>query len=300
MRDSRPSSTARFVANGLWWISNHPQLSRELNADIPALNHHIVTAVNRGLFSARTKAGRTLLHLKCSVMQWIAMPGFYLHFALRKHCIEDFVRNALREGATQLIVLGAGYDTLSLRIAKEFPECAVIEVDHPATQSAKKMSLIPGNKIRNNLSFISLDFSSHSLFDILIEQCNYVPGRKSVFVAEGLLMYLKPGYVSQILRDIRENSEKGSRVVFTYIDEISMKNFQNRKAAWFIKKWLHMKGESYYWWINSDAIGRFVANYGLQLIENISHVELRNRYLSVFNGSATVASGENVAVVQNA
>src|SRR3954463_10787428 len=49
------------------------------------------------------------------------VPGLCLHFMLRKRWIEHAVRSALARGARRVVVIGAGYDTLALRLAREFP-----------------------------------------------------------------------------------------------------------------------------------------------------------------------------------
>src|SRR4051794_31802357 len=69
------------------------------------------------------------------------VPGLCLHFMLRKRWIEHAVRSALARGARRVVVIGAGYDTLALRLAREFPALRFTEVDHPATQAVKRAAL---------------------------------------------------------------------------------------------------------------------------------------------------------------
>jgi len=69
------------------------------------LNHKMVQSLHTGVFSIQHTFGRNWLLLKTSLMQKIALPGFYLHFALRKRCIADHVTTALKEGTEQLIVI---------------------------------------------------------------------------------------------------------------------------------------------------------------------------------------------------
>jgi hypothetical protein len=53
--------------------------------------------------------------------------------ALRTAAIDQSVREAIAGGATQLVILGAGYDGRAWRLP-ELAGVKVFEVDHPATQ----------------------------------------------------------------------------------------------------------------------------------------------------------------------
>jgi len=49
------------------------------------------------------------------------IPGLMIHYVLRKNAIEKFTRNAIQEGAEQIVNLGAGFDSLLYRLAHELP-----------------------------------------------------------------------------------------------------------------------------------------------------------------------------------
>ena len=57
---------------------------------------------------------------------------------LRKRWIESRVRAKIAAGASQVVVLGAGLDTLGVRLASERPDLRVVEIDHPATLAVKR------------------------------------------------------------------------------------------------------------------------------------------------------------------
>ena len=71
-------------------------------------------------------------------------PGILAHYWHRKRWIESRCRVAIKEGVTHVVVIGAGFDTLALRLAGEFPDVRWIELDHPATQGAKQRGLNRG------------------------------------------------------------------------------------------------------------------------------------------------------------
>ena len=138
MKTDQPSATAIFVANGVWWVSIHSKLKTEVPELLGELNLEMVRHVNRGVDN---KLCRKILEVKTGLMQTVVMPGFYLHFVLRKRSIENFVRQAVQQNARQLVIIGAGFDTLSVRMAREFSDLQIIEIDHPATQALKRTAL---------------------------------------------------------------------------------------------------------------------------------------------------------------
>ncbi len=65
------------------------------------------------------------------------LPGQFEAFAHRKAFCERQVRDGIGAGATQILVLGAGYDTMGWRLAPEFFGVNFFEIDHPATACLK-------------------------------------------------------------------------------------------------------------------------------------------------------------------
>ena len=92
-------------------------------------------------------SAQTRLFLKIVRQDWfrsiaksterLTIPGILLHYALRKKCIAGVARSALINGATQIVIIGAGFDPLSFELHQEFPSAQFWEIDHPATQRHK-------------------------------------------------------------------------------------------------------------------------------------------------------------------
>ena len=56
-------------------------------------------------------------------------PGELLRLTLRKRFVDDEVRTAIDDGARQLLIVGAGFDTLGLRVTQDVSDVVVVEVD---------------------------------------------------------------------------------------------------------------------------------------------------------------------------
>ena len=95
---------------------------------------------------------------------WL-LPGQFEAFAHRKAFCEHQVRDSIAKGATQVLVLGAGYDTLGWRLAPEFSEVNFFEIDHPATARLKARGIEAMGQ-RKNLSLIPEDLSERKLVDV--------------------------------------------------------------------------------------------------------------------------------------
>jgi methyltransferase (TIGR00027 family) len=93
----------------------------------------------------------------------------------------------------------------------------VFELDIVKTQQAKigqyqKRHLV----VPPNLTFIAIVFDKESLPTKLAE-AGFQKCRKSLFILEGLLMYLQPESVDSTFRTIQDYAGEGSRIVFDYV-----------------------------------------------------------------------------------
>src|ERR1017187_1145531 len=60
------------------------------------------------------------------------------HVVLRSRFTEDRLEKAVARGVTRYILIGAGFDTFALRQPSWARALKIVELDHPATQSAKR------------------------------------------------------------------------------------------------------------------------------------------------------------------
>src|SRR6185503_4034069 len=107
----------------------------------------------------------------------------------RTRLIDDLVDAAVRDGATQLVLLGAGYDSRAYRL----PSAAAVtafEVDHPATQAAKRR-LVQARvrpERRRHVRFVPVDLE-HDDLAAALAAAGFAPGRTTVLVCEGVTNY---------------------------------------------------------------------------------------------------------------
>jgi methyltransferase (TIGR00027 family) len=64
--------------------------------------------------------------------------GVALMMQVRTRFIEERLAEAIERGATQLVILGAGFDTRGYRLTELLRHARVFEVDQPSTQEYKR------------------------------------------------------------------------------------------------------------------------------------------------------------------
>ena len=211
MRADRPSSTALLIAAATVFLARDPRLAPLVPAGAAELCARCLEAASpRGLLAGL--ASRRGLRWAVRLAERATIPGLLAHFMLRKRWIEQAARAALADGIGQVVVVGAGFDTLAARLAPEFPRVKFIEVDHPATQRAKRAAF----DSPKNLIFVAADLATKGLESAL--ENSVERQRPSFFVIEGLLMYLTEAQIAELFQALARLQPAGGRIVFTQME----------------------------------------------------------------------------------
>ncbi|HTE47341.1 MAG TPA: class I SAM-dependent methyltransferase [Gemmatimonadaceae bacterium] len=134
--------------------------------------------------------------------------------ALRTMAIDAAVRDAIAAGATQLVILGAGYDGRAWRMP-ELAGVRVFEVDHPATQGEKRTRASELPSAIGVVSFVSIDFETESV-DAVLERAGHDPASPTCWIWEGVVMYLTRDAMRATLADITGRSAPASTLIVNY------------------------------------------------------------------------------------
>lgn len=114
------------------------------------------------------------------------------------------------------LVLGAGFDTLCLRLAPRYPpQVQFFEVNHPATSAAKARGIVQQGKPPNMMQ-IAVDLGECPLGRALSQESHWETSVLSVVVAEGLFQYLGDEQVRGLFAEAATCTPPGSRFVFTH------------------------------------------------------------------------------------
>ena len=137
--------------------------------------------------------------------------------ALRTSAIDAAVRDAIAAGATQLVILGAGYDGRAWRLP-ELTGVKVFEVDHPATQGDKRTRVAQLPPARGIVTFVPVDFERDSL-GVALARAGHDPSSPTCWIWEGVVMYLTHDAMHATLAAVAERSAPGSTLIINYHTE---------------------------------------------------------------------------------
>lgn len=296
MKENTPSSTAMIVAKNIAVIAASHHTAHFVAPDAVRLNSLLIIKSSAGgEHFLKTVSSRWFQNL-FRFYERLTIRGLALHQALRKLHIERAVRESLAGGFRQVVILGGGLDTLALRLHSEFPGVNFLEIDHPATQQVKRE--IPTELHGPNLKLLAVDLTGKTLEETLYDCSDYRQNAPTVFICEGVLMYLEAAEVEIIFRFI-ENQNGAQRFIFTFMEAAEKEKIGFRHSTFLVRLWLAMKKEPFKWGLSSATLSNFLAEHGFSLKELTTAETFRQSYLKEFdlNGQA-IAEGENLCVCE--
>ena len=135
---------------------------------------------------------------------------------IRTRFIEERLELVIRDGVTQVVILGAGFDTRAYRLTELLQAVTVFEVDQPSTQEYKKRRIREtGIEVPPNLTYVPVDFRHDKLGEVLAA-AGYASNLKTFFIWEGVTMYLPEAAVEETLRWVAAQAP-GSTIIFDFV-----------------------------------------------------------------------------------
>ncbi|MDQ3755833.1 MAG: SAM-dependent methyltransferase [Acidobacteriota bacterium] len=302
MRDEQPSATARLIARRLVTLAADPLAGQLVPLRAAQLSEWLAPSNSLFDWLCDTAANSRLSRLLISAVERLTIPGINLHYALRKRYLEETARAALDQGFRQVVVFGAGFDTLALRLHESHPAAQFIEIDHPATQHSKAREIARRNLRKENLHFIALDLAGQNLEEQLRRANYYRAGERTLFIAEGLLMYLAPGEVDEWFGLVRRlgSGAARNRLAFTFMEPRADGRIAFHRSTRAVDLWLRWRGEPFKWGISRERLDSYLATRGFHLREIATAETLRQRYLTEPRFSQlTLADGEYICIADS-
>jgi methyltransferase (TIGR00027 family) len=259
-----PSKTAEYVATFRAVESARPEGERLF--DDPYAACFLDGRLKTGARLARNGLGQRLI---CRYIDrnW---PGSRPSAVIRTRLIDDAVRAALADGAEQLAILGAGYDSRGLRLP-EAVSVPVFELDQPPTQERKKSRLLARDGVLpENVTYVPFDLLEEGV-GAPLERAGFQTGKKSVFIWEGVLSYLTPEAVDQTLAWITSAGAPGSRLVYTYVDVALLRDGGEDEPPWSAQ--VAKVGEPFRYGLDPAKMDEFLGERRLKPLWDLSTLE---------------------------
>jgi methyltransferase (TIGR00027 family) len=220
MKTGLVSRTALNVASSMVTLGAKPGWHERLPAGLPELSEALLLASRQFPFGPGTlRLAQRPAAVRMAELGERLQPGTFTSLGRRKIFMDQQVLAAIDAGASQVLVLGAGFDTLGLRLAPLYPELSFIELDHPATSRVKARAVRELGE-SENLALVAADLARMTLSDVLRDCAAWDSSARAVVVAEGLLYYLSRASVRQLFAELSRSSATGTRVAFSHLFDL--------------------------------------------------------------------------------
>lgn len=211
--------------------------------------------------------------------------------------MDDVLSEELGRGIQQLVILGAGYDSRAYRFDRLKDRVKIFEVDHPATQKnkLKKLERILGSGgLPGYVTFVPVDFTRQTLAARLPEY-GYSERLKTLFIWEGVTMYLDAPSVESTLAFVASHSAPGSAIVFDYMckQPVVPKRDIGILLVSFLRSFFK---EVRSFKIEVEQIEPFLVGHGFNQVRNVTAADLRARYFTGKNAGRKVTSDYAIAM----
>lgn len=285
MKEGRASATAKIIAASTIYLANDRRHAWLVPPDAQAWSQRLLAATAGDRLLAWSATNAVTRRCWRALEQW-TLPGITAHYWRRKRWIEARTRVALAEGFSRVIVLGAGFDTLCLRLPPTYPEVDFVEIDHPATQSAKMAALAAGvGSGSANVTFLAADLDRQFLPEALRDDRS-----PTLVIAEGLFMYFDQARVEELLGSLRQFTAPSVRLIFSYMVRWPTGAPGFRPASRGVDLWLSWRGEPFKWMLAPEAVSRFLDGQGFELALMVSPPD----FVETSTPGSAVLLGENL------
>ncbi|RKG30343.1 class I SAM-dependent methyltransferase [Acinetobacter tianfuensis] len=201
----------------------------------------------------------------------------------RSRYTEDLLQQAIENHKIQqYVIVGAGLDSFVLRLANQYPQLKIFEVDHPDTQKTKIEKLKKVSKSKQlpaNVEFVSIDFEKEKLSDAL-QRSGFDSNHPAFFSWLGTTHYLTPQTTLATLQNIASIAGQNSEVVMDYSIDYKELHGIERFGAFALTHFTKFLKEPLIGAFASQDLHQQVEKMGYDVLEDLSGVDITERYFS--------------------
>ena len=269
----RPSTTAQGVA-----------LMRAVEADRSPGRRIVDDPYARLFLAGPAKLARRPISLGRPVIDLAErnrLTGLTTYVLCRHRFIDEHLAAALDDGAEQVLILGAGYDSRAYRFADLIGERPVFEVDLPPL-SRRKAAIVERHRAEFGpvtIHRVETDFRTQSLTDRL-SGAGFEAGRRTFVVWEGVAPYLSSEAVHETLRTLAALGGPGTTIALDLWDGTGGGDrlaALRRFGAWS----LSLVGEPVTFGVEPVAAATLLGEHGFEVIDLAQSAELTERYATL-------------------
>ena len=198
-------------------------------------------------------------------------PGYMAIVLLRNRWHEAALTRALADGVEQVVLLGAGYDTTSLRL--RLGGATLFEVDAPPTQQAKREVIRRHGLPDHGVRYVPCDFERDTLSERLREH-GFDSRARSLVAWWGVSLFLTEDAVRKTMADVASLTAPGSRFACDYLDPAVVDGTTAFPGARRARAAVARRGEPYRFGLGRAEAGQLLPSFGFEVEKNLSVTEL--------------------------
>lgn len=228
------------------------------------------------------------------IMEYITPKGIYEYIIARTKYFDEVTEKALSNNFNQIFIFGAGFDSRAIRFGRLNKTTIFYELDAYHTQNAKIEQYKKRNiNIPENLIFIPINFNNENIRDKL-DKCGFNRNKTSLFLLEGLLMYLDENAVIDIFKIIKEFSVTGNWLIFDFIFKSVLRKEKKYYGESDIYKKVNKYNEAWKFGIEDKDVKKYFEKMGFKVLDISNSKKLEKKYffadnINLINGTHSIA-----------
>lgn len=206
---------------------------------------------------------------------------------------------------TQVVILGAGFDTRFYRLSlPKDRELRLFEVDDVPTQTRKRQVLeslptpsFTSGRAPSTIDYVSVNFDRESISTVLLHNPRYNHRAKTIFLWEGVTMYLQAETIAEVLSFVKTGSAPGSLL----ITDIIYKECTDGKKVYNMSKVAHeaaLVGEPWTFGVPEGHVREWIESHGFESIAFYGPNELAEHASSKTSYSLILPDIQEIAFVR--
>ncbi len=190
---------------------------------------------------------------------------------IRTRYFDDRLDEQLHAGCRQVVILGAGLDTRSIR--KQARGAVYFEIDDGNTLSFKK-SRLEGHGRLEGVTFIAANYVTDGLIQLL-KQNGFDFGIPAHFIWEGNTMYLTAASVRQVLVNISQHVRQFTLSFDYFTPDVIAKTTGDAGVTGIVERFAAMGAP---WNYGIENIRALADEAGMTVADNIKTADLHRAY----------------------
>ena len=274
---NRPSRTSQKLAGLILMTDTYAKWSWILSENVAEAQRRRLAELNLYPRLRFRLYEQGWFHRIIALLDRVFLQSQLVYMVLRKRFFEDRLQAEIKQGATQVVILGAGLDPGGIRLAGNHPEIRVWEIDRvslPISQS--------GNQDPENLHRITANLADpHWITQLQGHPC-WQSTARTVFAAEGLLMYLEADAVRRLIGVLKQLTPDSGSFYFSYLRTSVWGKPRYGNFSPLVRLGLSLVGEPLRWSIDPEEISTFLDQEGVTSELTPDEADLHQLYLSTY------------------